>query len=124
MRQVIQGIAALFYLVSLPLQATICPDPNTSSLQWGEVPAPWSISPMSANQPQGEENTVFSHADILVAGLGRGVVCTYKNSLGFYSIWWEVLVKIPSRSDYAWIDTMAGFTCTRSLENCQFSVAN
>ena len=103
--------------------ATICPDPETSSLKWGEIPAPWMADPFSPNQPQGEAGTRFVRANIMVAGLGRGVVCTYKNSLGPYSIWWQVLVKIPPRTDYNWIDTIGGYVCVASLKDCQFSVA-
>lgn len=101
-----------------------CPDPNTTSLQWGVPPAPWVVNPYSPNKPQGEPGTVFVRANILVAGLGRGVVCTYKNSLGDYSIWWQVLVKVPSRNDYRWIDTLGGFVCTQSLSDCEFSAAS
>ncbi|MDX1837971.1 DUF3757 domain-containing protein [Legionella taurinensis] len=103
---------------------TTCPDPNTTSLQWGEPPAPWVVNPYSPHIPQGEANTAFVRANLLVAGLGRGVVCTYKNSLGEYSIWWQVLVKIPSRNDYRWIDTLGGFVCTQSLTDCEFSAAS
>lgn len=102
-------------------QAAICPDPNTSSLSWGEIPAPWKINPFSANTPQGETDTKFVRANIMVAGLGRGIVCTYYNSLGEYSIWWETLVKIPARTDYNWIDTLGGYVCAKSLEICEFS---
>lgn len=119
-------IALCFSLLGSLVQAAIitCPDPATSSLQWGEVPTPWLTSPFSANKPQGEENTRFVSANILVAGMGRGVVCNYKNSLGLYSIWWPVLVKVPAREDYRWIDGYGGLVCTESLRSCEFSVAN
>jgi hypothetical protein len=110
-------------LVNQSLQASTCPDPNNSSLQWGEIPAPWQANPYSAHKPQGEINTQFVRANILVAGLGRGAVCVYRNSLGDYSIWWPVLVKIPVRVDYNWIDTLGGFVCTQSLAGCQFVTA-
>ncbi len=58
----------------------------------------------------------------MVAGMGLGVVCTYKSSAGPYSIWWPVRVKIPAREDYNWIDTNGGFVCTDSLIGCKFSV--
>jgi hypothetical protein len=103
--------------------AAVCPDPNTSSLRWGEVPAPWVVNPYSPNQPQGEANTQFVRANILLAGLGRGVVCTYRNSIGDYSIWWQVLVKIPAKVDYNWIETLGGFVCTQGLDSCQFYAA-
>ncbi|MGC1183277.1 DUF3757 domain-containing protein [Legionella sp.] len=102
--------------------ATHCPDAQTTSLQWGEVPSPWIVSPYSS-QPQGDDNTRFIRANILVAGYGRGVTCTYQNSAGIYTIWWSVLTKIPSRMDYHWIDTLGGFVCTQGVEECQFSVA-
>ena len=101
--------------------AAICPDPNTGSLSWGEIPAPWEANPFSANTPQGEVNTKFVRANIMVAGIGRGVVCTYHNSLGEYSIWWDTLVKIPARIDYNWIDALGGYVCAKSLEICEFS---
>ncbi|WP_423202088.1 DUF3757 domain-containing protein [Legionella fairfieldensis] len=100
-----------------------CPDPNTSSLQWGKVPEPWFADPYSLNRPQGEVGTQFVRANILVAGLGRGAVCTYKNSVGFYSIWWPGRIKIPAREDANWIDTYGGFVCTKYAE-CLFSVAD
>ena len=110
-------------VVNQPLHASTCPDPNNSSLQWGEIPPPWIANPFSANTPQGDVNTAFVRANILVAGLGRGALCTYRNSIGEYSIWWPVLVKIPARVDYNWIDTLGGFVCTQSLDGCQFSTA-
>ena len=109
-------------LLNQALFASTCPDPETSSLQWGEVPESWSVSPFSVT-PQGEANTRFVRANIMVAGLGRGIVCTYHNSLGDYSIWRQVLVKIPAPVDYNWIDTLGGFVCTASLVNCQFNTA-
>jgi len=101
--------------------ATNCPDPQTTSLQWGVPPAPWVENPFSPNHPQGDINTYFVKANILVAGgYGQGVVCTYKNSVGDYSIWWQVPSKIPSRSDSSWIETLGGFVCTQVLQQCQF----
>lgn len=102
---------------------TNCPDPQTTSLKWGIPPAPWIVNPYSPNHPQGDENTRFVRANILVAGYGQGVVCTYKNSVGEYSIWWQALTKVPSRLDYNWVDTLGGFVCTQGLEQCQFYTA-
>jgi hypothetical protein len=100
-----------------------CPDPQTTSLQWGEVPEPWIISPYSSS-PVGDPNVFFIRANILVVGYyGRGILCTYRYPSGEYSIWWPVNTKIPSRLDYAWIDTLGGFVCVQGLEECQFSVA-
>ncbi len=102
-----------------------CPDPATSSLQWGVPPEPWVENPASANSPQGEDNTKFVRANILVTSrYGQGVTCTYKNSVGEYSILWLVLTKRPSRADYTWIDTPGGYVCTRGLTECQFYTAN
>lgn len=123
MKRLISCAIAAMSLYQPLAVANICPDPDTSSLQWGEIPAPWVINPYSANQPQGEVGTRFVRANILVAGLGRGVMCTYRNSVGDYSIWWQVLVKIPARVDYNWIDTQGGFVCTQGLAACQFYVA-
>ena len=103
--------------------ASTCPDPDTTSLQWGVPPSPWVVNPFSPNRPQGDVNTHFVRANILVAGYGRGVMCTYRNSVGEYSIWWEVLTKIPARVDYSWIDTLGGFVCTQGLTLCQFYTA-
>ena len=111
-------------LYSLVIHATNCPDPDTTSLQWGVPPPPWEVNPYSAHSPQGEENTRFVRANILVAGYGRGVVCTYQNSIGEYSIWWQVLTKIPARVDYNWIDTLGGFVCTQGLTQCGFYTAS
>ncbi|KTD24380.1 DUF3757 domain-containing protein [Legionella israelensis] len=114
----------LFGLWSSLSLAKICPDPQTSSLQWGEPPAPWVENPFSPNHPQGEENTRFVRSNILVAGvIGRGVSCTYQNSVGQYSIWWPVRVKIPSQMDNHWIRTAAGYVCSESLSSCVFYVA-
>lgn len=104
-------------------QSAVCPDPNTSALQWGIVPPPWSIDPFSENQPQAEPGTQFVRAFILVAGIGRGVVCTYRNSLGPYSIFWLVGVKIPPFTDVYWRNNLAGFECTESVEACVFYTA-
>lgn len=101
-----------------------CPDPQTTSLKWGEPPSPWVVNPYSPHPPQGDEGTRFIRANILVAGYGQGVVCTYRNSLGDYSIWWQVRTKIPAPVDYHWIDTLGGFVCTEGLDQCQFSVAS
>ena len=103
--------------------AAICPDPDTTSLQWGVPPEPWQANPFSAHDPQGEEHTRFVRANILVAGYGQGVVCTYRISIGDYSIWWPVLTKVPARSDYSWIDAPGGFVCTQGLTLCHFETA-
>lgn len=103
--------------------ALTCPDPQTTSLKWGVPPEPWQVNPFSAYDPQGDEATRFLRANILVAGYGQGVVCTYRMSIGDYSIWWPVLTKVPSRMDYSWIDAPGGFVCTQGLELCRFEVA-
>ena len=110
---------------SLVVQAStaFCPDPKTSSLQWGEIPAPWKISPFSQNRVQGDETTRFVNAQILVAGYGQGVVCTYRYSLGTYSIWWQTLVRIPSPpTEWNWMATNMGYLCSNSIVDCAFSV--
>lgn len=116
-------IILLLILFSSFIDAETCPDPDTSSLRFGIPPAPWEENPFSPNKPQGEENTRFVRANILVAGYGQGVTCTYKNSVGEYSIWWQVLTKIPARVDYRWIDTLGGFVCIEGLTECEFYVA-
>lgn len=109
---------------SITSHASTCPDPGTTSLQWGVPPAPWVVNPFSLNDPQGEEGTLFVRANILVAGYGQGVMCTYRMSAGEYSIWWQVKTKIPARSDYSWIETLGGFVCTQGLSLCQFYTAS
>lgn len=122
MRHVLRKLWLLSISVAFSsVQAAICPDPNNSSLSWGEVPKPWVVNPFSEQTPQGEVGARFKRANILVAGvIGRGVVCAYQNSLGVYSIWWPVNVKVPARVDYLWRDTLGGFECTDSLETCVF----
>jgi hypothetical protein len=110
-------------LFSFLIYGANCPDPETTSLQWGVPPLPWEENPFSAHRPQGDEHTRFIRANILVAGYGRGVVCTYQNTIGEYSIWWQVLTKIPARVDYNWIDTLGGFVCTQGLTQCDFYTA-
>ncbi len=110
-------------LFSLTAQSETCPDPATSSLQYGIIPPPWQENPFSAHAPQGEKGARFVRANILVAGIGRGVVCNYKNSIGYYSIWWPVGVKIPARVDYNWLEGNMGYNCTISPEACVFYVA-
>lgn len=117
-------ISLLMALWATASQAQVCPDPQNSSLLWGEPPAPWVENPFSPNRPQGEEHTRFLKANILVAGvLGRGVSCTYQNSVGQYSIWWPVRTKIPSRMDNQWVESVSGFVCSQSLAACLFHVA-
>nr|WP_082060389.1 DUF3757 domain-containing protein [Legionella hackeliae] len=125
MKKSVIAVTLIFSLLALDSYAQnfICPDPDNSSLKWGVIPKPWIENPYSSNHVQGESGTRFSRANIMVAGLGRGVVCTYKNSVGLYSIWWPVRVKIPARVDYNWIETLGGFVCTQSLTDCIFSVA-
>ncbi len=105
-------------------QSATCPDPATSSLQYGQIPPPWQENPFSPHPPQGEKGARFVRANILVAGIGRGVVCNYKNSIGYYSIWWPVPVKIPARVDYRWLESNMGYACTISPEACVFYPAN
>ncbi len=114
---------ALLVLHSSYAAATTCPDPETSSLKWGVIPLPWELNPFSANSPQADDTTRFARANILVAGYGQGVMCTYRNSVGEYSIWWQILTKIPPRSDNQWINTLGGYVCTQGLEECVFHVA-
>jgi hypothetical protein len=116
-----QFFVLAFFLTHLSIgHTTNCPDPNTTSLQWGVPPAPWVVNPVSPNRPQGEANTRFIRTNILVAGYGQGVLCTYRNSVGEYSIWWQALTKIPARTDYHWIETLGGVVCAQGLEQCQF----
>lgn len=116
-------VLLLLVNTTLQAQATTCPDPTTSSLQFGQIPLPWQNNPFSAHSPQGEKGARFVRANILVAGIGRGVVCNYQNSLGFYSIWWPVGVKLPARIDYNWLESNQGYACSVSIEECVFYVA-
>jgi len=92
-------------------------------LQYGIIPPPWEINPFSESKPQGEKDFQFTRANVLVAGLGRGVMCAYENARSCYSIWWQVSVKIPSNNDNHWRNTLGGFECTDSLEECVFYTA-
>ena len=103
--------------------ASICPYPQGTSLAWGKPPAPWQINPSSLQRPQVDDNTRFLKANILVAGVGQGISCTYENSLGQYSIWWQVRSKIPSRQELYWVATVGGYVCSASLEECVFQAA-
>jgi len=123
-KTVLMIVTVLSCLLFHVVQAMTCPNPNTSSLQWGEPPVPWVPNPLSPNRPQGEANAQFVRANILVAGIGRGVSCTYRISVGDYSIWFPALVKIPARSEGYWIDNYNGKVCTQSIERCDFVVAN
>jgi hypothetical protein len=118
-----------FYILGIVLaqftaisHAHNCPDPQTTSLKWGVPPEPWKVSPYS-QRPQGDAHTYFVRANILVAGYGQGVLCTYRNSGGDYSILWQVLTKIPAPIDYSWVETLGGFVCRQGLVKCQFFVA-
>lgn len=102
--------------------AGVCPDPSHTSLRWGVVPPPWQVNPFSEQRPHGEEAR-FAKASILVAGFGRGVMCTYQNNEGYYSIWWEVSVKMPARIENQWRDSLGGFECTTSIDACVFYTA-
>jgi len=113
-----------FALLHVLSHATICPDPQTTSLRWGVPPSPWIENPFSPNRPQGDENTRFVRANILVTGyFGQGVTCTYVTPVGEYSIWWQALTKIPARPDNNWIDTTSGYVCVQGITQCQFYVA-
>lgn len=125
MKTVIATVIAIFLGVSIVFKsyAMFCPDPNSSSLQWGKPPYPWLISPFSETNPQADASTQFIKANILVAGIGRGVSCTYQNSLGQYSIWIASVTKIPfGYADY-WIATLGGYGCFDSIMNCGFTTA-
>ena len=116
------GVSLLSF--SITTYAYNCPDPHTSSLQWGEIPKPWLLNPFSAQKPQADKDTQFVRANILVASYGQGVVCTYKNSLGEYSIWWQARTKIPPPTEMLWIKTLGGYVCTQGLLPCTFTVAS
>lgn len=115
-------LGLLLSLFSFEIGASNCPDPATTSLQWGVPPSPWVENPFSPNSPQGEENTRFVRANILVAGYGKGVTCTYENSVGEYSIWWAGKTKIPPPTDYNWVKGVGGFVCDQGLTQCEFYV--
>lgn len=110
-------------VLSCCVYAERCLDPNQSLLREGGVPEPWQVNPFSEHEPQGEDGARFIRATIMVIGrIGRGIICTYQNSNGYYSIWWPTVVRIPSSFEYAWHDSLGGFECTSSLEACEFWV--
>lgn len=112
------------FALSMNIYAFSCPNPETTSLKWGVPPSPWIENPLSNHRPTAEPNTTFVKANILVAGYGHGVVCTYASASGEYSIWWPVLTKIPASIDYRWIKTLGGYVCVQGLSDCQFEVAH
>lgn len=122
-----QLVTALLLVASVGHQAVAaqwCPDPDNSPLRWGTIPAPWQLNPFSENAVQAEEGTRFVRANILVTGdMGRAVTCTYRNSLGTYSIWWQTMVKVPARVDNNWIAAPGGYVCSDGVPACQFYVA-
>jgi len=111
---------SLFLSLSQVMAAAVCPHPNNSSLKWGEIPEPWEKNPYSENSPQSDPNNRFVRANILVAGLGRGILCTYANSQGYYSIWWQVNVKVPAFTDNNWRKTLGGYECAYDINDCLF----
>ncbi len=115
-------IGTLFLVCSLGLaSAASCPDPDNSSLQWGEIPSPWQENPFSEHQPQPEEGTAFVRANLLVLGrYGVGATCTYKNSIGEWSIWLDKPVKLPTKHDLQWIEIVPGFVCHEDRALCEF----
>jgi hypothetical protein len=115
---------SLYIFGLFTINAAVCPDPSTSSLRSGKIPPPWSLSPFSENHPQAEDGSNFVKANILVAGFGNGVVCTYKNVIGNYSIWWRVSVKIPAPTENYWISILGGYVCTQALGACIFYPAS
>ncbi len=118
-------LCVVWFTVSLAqAQPTTCPDSNSGALQQGEIPLPWQFNPFSEQVPKKNSPAQFYRATILVAGYGRGVTCAYKDTEGYYSIWWQVNVKIPAPIDYAWRDTLGGFECTGEREGCVFYPAS
>jgi hypothetical protein len=114
----------LLLVFSLSANAMNCPDPENSSLKWGEPPSPWEVSPFSEHRPQGEEGVKFVRATILAYGhLGKGVVCRYRMSIGNYDIWIQAPTKIPANTDNNWIEISSGYICNLGFEECNFYVA-
>lgn len=117
---VLNAVLVMLGFSSLQVLASTCPDPNLSSLSRGVVPEPWIVSPFSDNKPHGEPSARFVRANILVAGLGRGVVCHYQISKGYYSIWWQTSVKRPALTEVHWRDSLGGYECTSGVSDCVF----
>lgn len=121
MRQIVFLLVLGFMLImASAVFATVCPDPNNSSLQWGEIPKPWEANPFSPHPVHGGAETVFLRANILQAGSGRGVLCTYDTPEGEYSIWWQVGVHLPSQVNPFWRTTLGGYECSQSRTDCEF----
>ncbi len=117
-----------FFLVSIAVfnqaaHAESCPNPQTSSLKQGVIPSPWQLSPFS-NPLQTDKTTHFVKATVLeVASYGKGIACTYANSLGDVVIWWPVPTKTPATTDNHWIRIQGGYVCLNSPEDCVFYAA-
>ena len=117
---ILKFIVTAFLLSVFSTQAAVCPDPINSSLQQGIIPYPWQLNPFSENKPRADEATQFVRANILVVNYGRGVVCTYKNSAGSYSIWWQTGVKLPAAIENNWHETLGGYECINTFDACIF----
>lgn len=100
-----------------PIFAVQCPDPHTSSLKDGQVPAPWVLPAFS--RPPNTRPSTFIQA-YLFTGSVPGVLCSYSNSLGNYSIFWSTTVQTPLTSP--WILSLDGYFCVQSLGGCSFMV--
>lgn len=120
--EVILLIALSMISFSSNATMTTCPDPLNSSLKEGKPPELWEINPFSAYSPTVDEHTRFAKAEILVAGIKiLGVVCYYKSQEIIYSIWRSATVSRPT-GDKNWGDSLSGYSCTNSLQDCQFNV--
>ena len=113
--------ALVIYAMMFNIYAAICPDPYTSPLKHGDIPLPWVLNPLSEHRPQEDEDTRFVRVNLLVANIGRGIVCTYQNSVGYYSIFWSVGVKLPAPQENYWrAMALGGFVCDQSISECVF----
>lgn len=123
----IQSITLLLMLLNSMISYSavhLCPKPAESTLKWGEIPAPWQENPFSNGNLQPDNNLQFLRVNILVAGLGRGVLCTYRSSTQEYSIWWNTLTRIPDPTEPQWIKTLGGYMCSLAAESCSFLTAS
>lgn len=116
-------LLSLCVLMASPGFSDTCPDPVNSSLQWGEIPKGWQLSPFSPNDVQPDDPTRFRKANILLAGFGQGVACTYEASYGYFTIWWQGRVRLPNCNDGYWARTNGGYVCSFSLDDCSYQVA-
>jgi hypothetical protein len=117
-----KSIAAMSLLILTSFtrlaSADVCPLPISADL----VPVPWQVFPTSI-YPQYEPGIRFVQVQIppqVISGV-NGVICTYRTSLGDYSIWQQKFAK-PSSFAYWFQAGKKGEICSQSISDCPFII--